>query len=79
VASGLFLGGESTQMSQMGAMQVSQSVSGYKSFGAVKFPTKIEQTIGPNKMVLTMTNVSFNAVPDAAFDVPATVKPLIKP
>ncbi len=79
VATGLFIGGESTQMSQMGPMQVSQNVSGYKAFGALKFPTKIEQTIGPNKMVLTMTNVSFNSVPDAAFDVPAQVKPLVKP
>lgn len=79
VATGLFIGGESTQMSQMGPMQVSQSVSGYKTFGPLKLPTKIEQTIGPNKMILTMTNVSYNGVPETAFDVPSTVKPLIKP
>jgi hypothetical protein len=79
VATGLFIGGESTQTSQMGTMQVSQNVGGYKAFGALKFPTKIEQTIGPNKMLLTMTNVSFNGVPESAFEVPSAVKPLVKP
>ncbi len=79
VASGLLLGGETSQVAQGGTMAVSQVLSGYKQFGAIKMPTRIEQSIGPNKLVLTTTTVTINQVPDSAFDVPAKVKALIKP
>ncbi len=79
VATGLLLGGETSSTTQMGEMQMSQSISEYKTFDGVKVPVKLEQTAGTNKMVITTSDVKFNAVPATAFDVPAQVKPLIKP
>lgn len=79
VANGLLIGNESTSESQMGSMPGVQSMSAYKQFGSLKMPTKVEATMGPNKMLLTMTNVQFNAVTESAFEPPAQVKPLIKP
>lgn len=79
VATGLLVGTESSAMSQMGTVQITQVVSDYKTFGGVKMPMRIEQTIGPNKMILITGDVKLNAVPDSAFDIPAQIKPLIKP
>ena len=78
VASGMMVGAETTQESQMGSMTNSSTMSDYKSFGGVKFPMKSEVNMGPNKMVMTITNVVINGAPATAFDVPDAVKPLIK-
>lgn len=78
-SSGLLLGGVSTIESQMGTMQVSQSVLEYKKFGNLMLPTRIEQSMGPQKMTMTVKEVTLNGAPDAAFAVPDQVKPLIKP
>jgi hypothetical protein len=78
VATGLMVGAETTQESQMGSMTISSTMSDYKSFGGVKFPTKSEVNMGANKMVMTITNVVINGAPATAFDVPDAVKPLIK-
>ncbi len=77
--SGLLLGSFSTAESQMGPMAITQSVKEYKKFGGLMFPTRIEQSMGPQQMVITISEVSFNAAPDAAFAIPDQVKPLIKP
>ncbi len=78
-SSGLLLGGVSTQDTQMGQLTISQTVSEYKKFGGLLMPTKMEQQMGPQKMVMTIKEVVLNGVPETAFDVPAAVKPLIKP
>jgi len=78
VATGLIVGAETAQVSQMGTMQVSSTLSDYKEFGGVKFPTKSEVNMGPNKMLMTITNVVINGAPATAFDIPAAVMPLIK-
>ena len=78
VATGLIVGAETVQESQMGMLQVSSLLSDYKVFGGVKFPTKTEVNMGPNKMIMTITNVVINGAPATAFDIPEAVKPLIK-
>ena len=78
VATGLIVGAEMVQESQMGSMQVSSTLSDYKDFGGVKFPTRSELTMGANKLVMTVTNVLINGAPATAFDIPDAVKPLIK-
>ena len=78
VATGLIVGAEMVQESQMGSMQVSSTLSDYKDFGGVKFPTKTEVTMGANKLVMTVTNVLINGAPATAFDIPDAVRPLIK-
>lgn len=77
-SSGLLLAGISTQESQMGSIEATQVVSEYKKFGDLLMPTKIEQSMGPQKMLLTVKSVEINGAPDSAFDVPAQVQALIK-
>ncbi len=78
-ASGLLLAGSSTQDSQMGSMFVTQSVSEYKKFGGIMMPTKVQQTMGPQTMTMTVKEVVINGAPESAFAIPEQVKPLIKP
>ena len=77
--SGLLLAGISSQESQMGTMQVTSTMSDYKAFGSVLMATKLEQQMGPQKIIVSITDVTINGAPDAAFAVPDQVKPLIKP
>jgi len=79
VATGLLVGSESTQITPMGNIQVTQTFSEYKQFGSIKMATKVEQAMGPTTMVITMSDVKLNEVPANAFDIPARVKPLVKP
>ena len=77
--SGLLLGSVSTAESAMGSTQLSQSILEYKKFGGVMFPTKVEQSAGAQKIIMTINDVTINGAPESAFEVPAQVKPLIKP
>lgn len=76
--SGLLLAGISTQESQMGALETTQVVSEYKKFGDLMIPTKIQQSMGPQSMTLTVKSVEINGAPESAFAVPAQVQALIK-
>ena len=78
-ASGFLVAGVSTQESPMGSVVVSSTMSDYKKFGALMMPTKLEQQMGPQKLVVTITEVVINGAPEGAFAVPEQVKPLIKP
>ena len=77
-ASGLLVASFSTQESQMGQMPVMSTMADYKKFGGVLMPTKLEQHMGPQKIVVTIKDVTINDVPESAFAVPENVKPLIK-
>jgi len=77
--SGLLMGGVTTTESPMGSVTSTQIVSDYKKFGGVMMPTKMVTTVGPQQLVLTIKDVTLNGVPDSAFDIPAQIKPLIKP
>lgn len=79
VSSALLVGGESSQVTPMGNVQVTQTMSAYKQFGGIKMPTKVEQSMGPTKLIITMSGVTLNEVPANAFDMPARIKPLVKP
>ena len=78
VATALIIGTESVQESQMGTMQISSTLSEYKTFGGIKFPTKTEVTMGANKLTMTISEIVINGAPATAFDVPAAVQALIK-
>ncbi|MEI6738969.1 MAG: hypothetical protein WCK74_01535 [Gemmatimonadaceae bacterium] len=76
--SGLLLGSTSTQETQMGTMTMTQIVSDYKAFDGLKFPTKLEQTMGPQSIKITIKELVVNGAPASAFAVPEQIKPLIK-
>lgn len=77
--SGLLLASVSTNETQMGVMTTLSTMGDYKKFGAVMMPTRLEQQMGPQKMVVTIKEVTVNSVPESAFAIPENVKPLIKP
>ena len=77
-STGLLVANFSTQESQMGQLQVMSTMGDYKKFGGVLIPTKLEQQMGPQKIVVTIKDVTLNDVPESAFAVPENVKPLIK-
>ena len=77
-SSGLLLASFSTQESQMGQLSVLSTMADYRKFGGVLMPTKLEQQMGPQKIVVTIKDVTLNDVPESAFEIPENVKPLIK-
>lgn len=79
VASGLQIGSESTQESEMGKVQLTTTQGAYKQFGSLKLATRAEVQAGPNKIVMTVIDVVFNSVPATAFELPPQVKALVKP
>lgn len=78
VATGLLVGYELTTTSEMGNINATTVVSEYKEFGGIKFATRNETTMGPQKIRLTLNDVIINGAPETAFDVPDAVRPLIK-
>jgi hypothetical protein len=79
VATGLRVGSQTTSESQAGVISVSTRESEYKQFGALKIPTRTEMTTGPQKVVLTITDVVLGALPDSTFALPQSVKALVRP
>jgi hypothetical protein len=79
VASGLKIGSQARQESAQGTLDVVIIESGYKQFGDLKLPTRSEMITGPQKMVVTITNIIIGDVSPTAFALPDPVKALVKP
>lgn len=79
VATGLRVGSQTRQESPQGTLDVTTVESDYKQFGAIKLPTRSEMTTGPQKMIVTITNIALGEVPASAFALPEPVKALVKP
>lgn len=79
VESGLQIGGELTQESEMGTMRLTTMQGDYKQFGPIKVPTKSEVQMGANKIITKITDVTLNGVPASTFELPPQVKALVKP
>lgn len=78
VASGLQIGTESSMVTEMGTIQSSTKISGYKDFGGLMFPTRTEMSAGPQTMIMTIKEVQLNSAGTDSFAIPATIQPLIK-
>jgi hypothetical protein len=78
VDTGLMVGQESVQPSAMGEVKVLAIMSDYKEFDGMKMPTRIQQNIGPNQMVMTIDSIKLNGVDPAVFNRPAAVEALVK-
>ena len=79
VASGLQIGTETAQESEMGTVNIAITQGDYAEFGDVMLATKMSMKMGANQMVTKITDVKFNSVPPNVFELPAQVKALIKP
>ncbi len=74
---GLQAGAISSQESPMGKVEITQVISEYKDFGGVKFPTKTVQRLPQVEITLTITDVTFDSVDAAVFNLPDAVKALV--
>jgi len=79
VATGLRIGQQTSAVTPMGEIEINAVLGDYKQFGAVKMPTKMAQSQAGNDITMTFTDITFNAVKDDAFALPAAVKALVKP
>lgn len=76
---GLLIGSQSKQTTQMGQMDADVTFEDYRDFGGVKMPTKTTMSVAGQQMVTTIKSVSFEAIPDATFALPAEVRALPHP
>ena len=79
VETGLRVGSQTTTESQQGTLNVITVESAYKQFGPLKMATRSEMTTGPQKMVITLSDVVLGSVPENAFTLPEQIKALVKP
>lgn len=75
---GLKAGGQATRNSPMGAVSVTTSQSDYKKFGDVMQPSVLKQKVMGIEQIMTFSSIEYDVVDDAAFQMPAPVKALIK-
>jgi hypothetical protein len=78
-ATGILAGIGGTLPTPQGPIERSTVFREYGDFGGVKFPTRVEQRDGPSVTTITFTAVEFDKLPPTAFDLPASVKALVKP
>ncbi len=79
VATGLRIGGISEIDTPSGKIEVRSVVSEYKEFGGVRFATKVVTRNPQFEIIVTISNVVFDTVDEAAVAPPDAVKALIKP
>jgi hypothetical protein len=76
---GLIVGSMAKQESNMGVAEVVTLYDDYKAFGGVTMPTRMTMQIMGMEQVISIHDVTFGDVPESAFELPAEIKPLIKP
>lgn len=79
VASGLSLGGVAVAETPMGRIESTTVLGEYRSFGTVRLATRIVQRNAQFEVVLSVKDVKFDTLDDAAVAPPEAVKALIKP
>lgn len=77
IDSGLMIGQESVQASQMGEIKIVTFLDDYKEFDGMMAPTTMTQNFGPQKLIMKITNMEINNVDDAVFARPAAVEQLV--
>ena len=78
VETGLRAGSIATRESPMGQMTMTSVESGYKKFGNMMQATIITQTVMGVQQKITLTSIEYDTVKPEAFDLPASIKALIK-
>jgi hypothetical protein len=75
---GLLVASMRKQQSSMGEVDAVQLYDDYKQFGGVTMPTRMTVQVLGNEQIVTVREVTFDDVPDSAFEPPAEVKALIR-
>ena len=77
VASGLMIGNEGEQSSEMGTMNVVSEIREYKDYGGFKVPTVLVQKMMGMENTMTMTDVTMGGVDESLFELPESIKTLV--
>jgi hypothetical protein len=78
VETGLKAGSITTRTTPMGSVTGTTIETDYRKFGKLLTATTVKQTTMGVQQVITVTNIEYGNVPDAAFDPPPAIKGLIK-
>jgi outer membrane lipoprotein-sorting protein len=78
VASGLFIGSQTSVVSPMGTIEVNAVAGDYKTFGKIRMPTKLMQSQSGQDITITFTDITFDTVTDDAFALPPAIQALVK-
>jgi len=78
VKSGLRAGQITTRDTSMGAMSMTTAHRGYKKFGDLLQASVVSQKVMGIEQVITISQVEFDKVDPAVFELPAAIKALIK-
>jgi hypothetical protein len=76
--SALLVGTTEAQETPLGLITVTSQAEDYKRFGELLFATRLTQKIGPLAQVITISSIEFNGVNDEIFDLPESIKVLVK-
>jgi hypothetical protein len=75
----LLLGMTSRLESEMGTVESNMAFHDYRDFGGVKMPARTVMNVMGQEMVMTVSEMDTNAVPDAVFALPAEIQALKRP
>ena len=75
--SGLMIGSEAEQTSEMGTMVVVSEIREYKDFDGFKVPTKMVQKMMGMEMTMNMNEVTFGDVDESVFALPEAIQTLV--
>lgn len=78
VTTGLLAGVKMNATSQMGTTPVTTTTEAYKAFGGVLTPTISHQKMMDVESVMTLTDISFDAIDPKAFDLPVQIAALVR-
>ena len=78
VETGLKIGSMTDLKTSMGTVTATSTISDYKKFGDIMQPTTIKQVASGQQIVLTFTDVTYDKVDPAVFELPAAIKALLK-
>ena len=77
IEDGLLVGSTARQATPTEAVTVTSTLSDYKEFGGILFPTRMVQEFQGNKVVVTYHTVSLEPVADEAFALPPKIQALL--
>jgi hypothetical protein len=79
IDTGLLHGSTFTSQTAMGALEAVAVYSEYRDFDGIRLATVSTQKVFGQQLVTRIESVSFDAIDDAAFGLPAEIKALVAP
>lgn len=75
---GLLVASVATQESNMGATEAVTLYNDYKDFGGITLPTRMTIVVMDMEQILSVSDITFDSVPEGTFKLPAEIQGLVK-